>query len=440
MFTNKQINQAVANVIQLLMRAKINSEATFPQLLKAVNKKKDLYLKTAKSNQTPLYLFDQSELEYQVTTVIKFFSKNIPQSKLFYALKANDYNKVIKTVVANGLNLEVSSGRELQKALESKAKKILFSGPGKSSSELQLAVNNFPRVTLNLDSFSELKCLNSVLTPTKKIIEIGVRTTTSLNSWNRFGIALSDLPKFYNSTLTYKNIRLIGIQHHQSQNLSPTPYINFIRKIANILQEPKNSALTRQLSYIDLGGGFVSSKTAAFYGSATTWGQLVNVLSINSGIKQQLQNSSCLIKSSTLEHYTKQIGLAIKKYLPNLKVDYYFEPGAIIAGRAMHILLKVTDKKSSGLVVVNGATNMVGLGKYHHYFTPLFNLTHPSQKMQKCTVMGNLCTISDTWTHFVYASQIEEDDYLLLPFQGAYTYSLKQNFIKTLPNVVDLSN
>jgi len=50
-------------------------------------------------------------------------------------------------------------------------------------------------------------------------------------------------------------------------------------------------------------------------------------------------------------------------------------------------------------------------------------------------VLGSLCTPHDLWGYSYWGSGIEPGDVLLIPCQGAYTYSLRQEFIKPLPEV-----
>ncbi|HNX26337.1 MAG TPA: decarboxylase, partial [Phycisphaerae bacterium] len=49
---------------------------------------------------------------------------------------------------------------------------------------------------------------------------------------------------------------------------------------------------------------------------------------------------------------------------------------------------------------------------------------------------GSLCTPHDIWGREFWGKSIAKGDILLIPEQGAYTYSLKQEFIKPLPACV----
>jgi hypothetical protein len=53
-------------------------------------------------------------------------------------------------------------------------------------------------------------------------------------------------------------------------------------------------------------------------------------------------------------------------------------------------------------------------------------------------ILGSLCTPHDVWGYGYFGDGIEPGDVLLVPSQGAYTYSLRQLFIKPLAKVAPL--
>ncbi|MFH1143386.1 MAG: hypothetical protein V1774_02440, partial [Candidatus Eisenbacteria bacterium] len=72
------------------------------------------------------------------------------------------------------------------------------------------------------------------------------------------------------------------------------------------------------------------------------------------------------------------------------------------------------------------------------YF-PVINLSRPGLNEHECLVAGSLCTPHDLWGYSYFGDGIEVGDILLIPNQGAYTYSLRQEFIKPLPRTVRLA-
>jgi diaminopimelate decarboxylase len=114
----------------------------------------------------------------------------------------------------------------------------------------------------------------------------------------------------------------------------------------------------------------------------------------------------------------------------------YVEPGRWIANGAMHILLTVLDKKAPDMVIVDGGINLVGWERFETDYAPVINLTSPSLKETPCWIMGSLCTPHDVWGYSFFGKSIQPGDRLFIPDQGAYTFSLRQSFIKPVAPVV----
>ena len=117
-----------------------------------------------------------------------------------------------------------------------------------------------------------------------------------------------------------------------------------------------------------------------------------------------------------------------------------FEPGRWLCSDSIHILIQVVDKKEKDLVITDAGTNAVGWERFETDYFPVLNLSRPGMTEQPCRILGSLCTPHDVWGMAYFGEDIQEQDLLLVPSQGAYTYSLRQQFIKPLPDVVALES
>ena len=104
----------------------------------------------------------------------------------------------------------------------------------------------------------------------------------------------------------------------------------------------------------------------------------------------------------------------------------------------MHIVLSVADIKDKENCILNGGVNMVGWQRFEKEYFPLVNITHPSKKERQCRMWGNLCTTWDIWGYYYYGSKLGQKDIIIVPYQGALTYSLAQTFINDIPAVYKL--
>ena len=119
--------------------------------------------KLAEKVGTPFYCYSTATLERHYRVFADAFA-DVP-SLVCYAVKANSNQAVIATLARMGAGADVVSGGELKRALLAgvPANKIMFSGIGKTASELALALeeNIF---CVNVESEPELELLSSIAT------------------------------------------------------------------------------------------------------------------------------------------------------------------------------------------------------------------------------------------------------------------------------------
>ena len=140
------------------------------------------------------------------------------------------------------------------------------------------------------------------------------------------------------------------------------------------------------------------------------------------------------LPAAPIGEFARRIADAVRRHIaPHLSCRICVEPGRWLCNDAMHILLTVVDRKSDDLVITDGGTNAVGWERFESDYFPVINLTRPEAVERPCYVLGSLCTPHDVWGYACFGSDIRPGDLLLIPSQGAYTYSLRQHFIKPLP-------
>lgn len=106
----------------------------------------------AEAGATPLFVYDFGIVESR----IKRFREAFPDVQLHYAIKANTYKPLLRSITKIVDGLDVASGGEMHLALDAGAiaDDISFAGPGKRDSELEDAVS--AGVTLNCESEGEV--------------------------------------------------------------------------------------------------------------------------------------------------------------------------------------------------------------------------------------------------------------------------------------------
>jgi diaminopimelate decarboxylase len=403
--------------------------------VRAFLERADSYLDTYRKHGSPLYVLDEKVLLERAEQFATAFKTINGDPGIFYAVKSNNHPAVVDSLVKFGLGLDVSSGLELELALDSGCANIIFSGPGKTEAELRLAVSHHDRVTILVDSFGELDRLEKIASQQKVRVRAGVRLTTDDGGlWRKFGIPLDSLGKFLEKAEDCSHVDLCGLQFHTSWNLDPNPQVTFISRLGKSLENLQERWRTA-LKFIDIGGGYWPPRGEWLQLAGTPKGRLRQaVLPITSPTNQHYK-----LYAESIETFAQEIGEALQSYIfPYLDCRIYTEPGRWLCNDAMHILMTVVDKKADDIVIADAGTNIIGWERFETEYFPVINLSRPSESERECLIFGSLCTPHDIWGYNYFGDGIEPGDILMIPSQGAYTYSLRQEFIKPLAKVVRL--
>lgn len=379
-------------------------------------KNKGVYLDIAKAFGSPLYVLETDVLARKAEQFRAAFSHRLPETAFFYAMKSNNLPHLSGHLLKHGFGLDVSSGVELSVALELGASSIIFSGPGKTIQELALAAQHPDRVLILLDSIGEAKRLTSVLEEKQTRMPVGLRLNNNPQGlWRKFGVLPEHLLSAFKEIETLGRLDFQGLQFHSSWNLNPDRQTAFIKKLGEILSSMPKQFLDA-VKFIDIGGGY--------WPAQGEW------------LLSNMPQNYIIDPGVSIDLFAKELSSAIKAHiLPLIQCRICFEPGRWICNDAMHILIQVVDCKEKDLVITDAGGNTVGWERYETDYCPVLNLTRPSLSEKKCHILGSLCTPHDVWGYGYFGSGIKENDILMIPAQGAYTYSLRQQFIKPIPRV-----
>lgn len=393
------------------------------------------YRNAITTHPSPLYILDTSILKERADRFRKAFSDLLPDVAFYYPVKSNNHPDVARTLLDSGFGLDVSSGLELQTAIDSGARDIIFSGPGKTKGELRLAVSHNDRVTVLIDSFGELARLQEIASAEDRPMRTGVRLSASRKSlWRKFGIAPEELPLFWEDTRKCSHIQFRGIHFHASWNRTPDIQCEFISLLGGLLSRLPNLCRER-LEFIDIGGGFWPSQGDWLQAAGTREGKI----KVSMGLDPGPAKVHYRMPSTTIERFAKELSRSIRRHIfPHVSARICFEPGRWICNDAMHVIMTVVDKKADDLVITDAGTNAIGWERFEIDYCPVLNLTRPSLRERQCNIMGSLCTPRDIWSYTYWGDDIREGDILMMPDQGAYTFSLRQHFIKPIPDVITL--
>jgi diaminopimelate decarboxylase len=126
---------------------------------------------------TPLYVYDSNVLQHQYSLL----RKTLPQQfAISYSIKANPNPTILKFFVAQGCGLEIASGGEFQKAIAAGCppEKIIFAGPGKKVTELELVLQQGIG-EIHTESIVEIERISQIAKNLGKPVPVAVRVNPS---------------------------------------------------------------------------------------------------------------------------------------------------------------------------------------------------------------------------------------------------------------------
>ena len=124
--------------------------------------------------ETPIFCYSQKKIKENISNFKKSFKSFSPI--ICFSTKSNSNLEILKEIKRNGLGADVVSKGELMIALKAgiSSKKIVFSGVGKTRSELIYAIEK-NILLINCESKSEILEIERIAKLKKKIVDIGIR-------------------------------------------------------------------------------------------------------------------------------------------------------------------------------------------------------------------------------------------------------------------------
>ena len=357
----------------------------------------------AKKFNTPTYCYSFKKLKENIINFKKNFREINPL--ICFSVKSNSNIKILNEIKKLDLGADVVSIGELMKALKAgiKPKKIVFSGVGKTTSEIEYAVDK-KILLINTESENEILEIEKIARLKKKNVDIGIRLNPNTDAKtinqistgkkeDKFGVNEKVFLKLVNylRNSKYLNLKCLSV-HIGSQITSPQPYKKMLVVINKIIKKCKYN-----FEYIDLGGGI--------------------------GIDYTHNN-----KKFNLKEYSK----SIQKFLKGHNSKIIFEPGRSIIGNTGILISKIIYVKEGykkDFIILDAAMNDL-------MRPALYNAKHkimPSQKRRFSSkktyeFVGPICESTDKFATTKIFQKLKEKEFIILCDVGAYGTSLSSNY------------
>ncbi len=368
--------------------------------------------KIAEKFGTPCYIYSQSALTNAYQEFDAAFEDR--DHLICYAVKANSNLAILNLLARLGSGFDIVSGGELQRVIRAggDAQKTIFSGVGKSVNEMRMALN-LNILCFNVESEAELITLNHVAQNMNKVAPVSLRVNPDVDAKthpyistglkeNKFGIAVDEAMRIYQSAHLYPYIRFTGIDCHIGSQLSLIePFVEASEKMLQLFDGLKKQKL--DIEHIDLGGGL--------------------------GIRYNNE------KPPSIKEYISKLCSITR----NIKQRLVIEPGRALVGNSGILLTRIEYLKQTparNFAIVDAAMNDLirpSLYDAYHEILPVEKSTIEAKNYE---IVGPICETGDFLGHDRKLS-IMNGDLLAIMSAGAYGMSMSSNY-NTRPRAAEI--
>lgn len=354
----------------------------------------------ARTVGTPFYCYSTATLERHYKVFAKAFDG--VDALVCYAMKANSNQAVLKTLGQLGAGVDVVSEGELRRALAAgiPANRIMFSGVGKTPSEMDLALE-VGIYCFNVESEPELEVLNQRAIKAGKKAHVSFRINPDVDAKthakistgkkeNKFGISYERARAVYARAATLEGIQVSGIDMHiGSQITDLQPFEDAFRLLRELVENLRADG--HSIDHVDVGGGL--------------------------GIPYKDDNNP----PPEPDAYAR----IVKDQLASLNCRIVTEPGRLIVGNAGILVTEVIYVKDGGdktFVIVDAAMNDLirpTLYEAYHEIKPVV-LQAANAPRIKADVVGPVCETGDYLALDREMSKPKPGDLIAVGSAGAY--------------------
>jgi diaminopimelate decarboxylase len=285
--------------------------------------------------ETPFYCYSTATLTRHYEVLKQSFGGL--DTMICYAMKANSNQAVIKTLANLGAGMDVVSEGELRRARAAgvPARKIVFSGVGKTAAEMAFALRE-GIACFNVESEPELELLSAVAHRLGETATISIRVNpdvdakthakiTTGKSDNKFGISMTRARAVYARAAKLPNIRISGVDMHiGSQITQLEPYREAYAILSELVKDLRADG--HRIDHVDIGGGL--------------------------GVPYRGDND--------VPPHPDEYAKVVRETLGDLDCSIIVEPGRMIAGNAGILVCRVIHVKQTEekrFIIVDAAMN-----------------------------------------------------------------------------------
>ncbi|NNL65566.1 MAG: diaminopimelate decarboxylase [Myxococcales bacterium] len=353
---------------------------------------------------TPLFVYSATALAANYDALDRALA-SVPHT-LCYSIKTNMNLAVVRTLVARGAGVDVTSGGELFRALRAGAEpaKIVYSGVGKRDDEIDQALAVGIKM-FNVESRAELRRIDAVAGARGVRAPIAFRVnpdvdpkthpyiSTGLKS-SKFGIPWGEAIDAYAEAKALENVEAIGIDCHIGSQLTEVqPFVDALNRVRHLLLELRDAG--HPIRTLDVGGGL--------------------------GVRYDDESPP------SFEEYAR----GVVESVGGLECDLVFEPGRSFAANAGVMLTRVLYEKTNGerrFVIVDAAMNDLIRPALYQAYQAIEPVGEAAGPPSAADVVGPVCESGDFLAKDRPIPPVATGDLFAVHSAGAYGFSMSSNY------------
>jgi len=352
---------------------------------------------------TPTYVYARATLERHYRAFDDALAP-VPH-QVCYAVKANSNLAVLQLLARLGSGFDIVSGGELERVLRAGGapEKIVFSGVGKTASELRRALE-VGIGCFNVESEAELDLLAALAAESGQVAAIALRVNPDVDAQthpyistglkeNKFGVDIETAERLYERAAAHPALRVSGVASHiGSQLLKIAPYLDAMNRVLALVDRLAARGIV--VDHLDVGGGL-----GIRYGDETP---------------TEPAEWAC----------------AVVERLGDRPLKLYTEPGRAIAGNAGVLLTRVVLEKQTEVktfLVVDAAMNDLLRPTLYNAWMDVVPVERGGAEARNVDVVGPVCESGD-WIARSRSLSARAGDLLAVRGAGAYGFVMSSNY------------
>jgi diaminopimelate decarboxylase len=357
----------------------------------------------ADQHGTPLYVYSRATLERHWHAFDRALGEH--PHLVCYAVKANSNLAVLALLARLGSGFDIVSGGELARVIRAGGdpSKVVFSGVGKSSAEMEQALQAGIRC-FNVESTAELVRLNEVAAAHGAIAPVSVRVNPDVDARthpyistglkeNKFGIDTGAALAVYQRAADAAHLQVAGIDCHIGSQLTEiAPFVDALDRVLELLGRIEAQGIV--VHHLDLGGGL--------------------------GVRYRDEHPP------SPERYMRPI----MARLANSNKEILIEPGRAIAANAGLLLTRVQYLKESAhrnFAIVDAAMNDLIRPALYGAWQDIVPLRKRPNAVKVYDIVGPVCETGDFLGKDRRLS-LAAGDLLAVRSAGAYGFTMSSNY------------